>query len=430
MLREYHRLDLPIDQEMPIRKSQRESFSNYLFDGLQDVKSSSDHLIPQQSPRYLDIQRELITYSENGVTVFNGGPLDLRSFGIENAWLTPVEVRDEDGFSNFHVISINCTNGQLDFAKLFINLDPEINLKLGKNKDGDKNHLENLLKGDDKSPKVIIRPSITGSLAFPLITTPVDVPTKDIFKDRIEKLISTLNLTSSDISETNFSDIENQEFDLDTEFENFFLSKARRVETSLGTINIYGAYSLEDPWRYYEIITFNNLNELRNQGEVLVRTDSGCDIGMLYHDQGCDCRDQLHHSLEQIKNEGGLIVHIATQDGRGYGMNTKMETEAHKRGIESPFNQFAEKKGTLQAAKELFGDGFHDIRTYDGVSKMLQELGIRKVRLITDNKIKLAHLRSEANMEVNPTASETLSYCRSSLLRSYIEEKHSSDDYI
>lgn len=165
-----------------------------------------------------------------------------------------------------------------------------------------------------------------------------------------------------------------------------------------------------------------------------MRTDSGCDIGMLYHDEGCDCHPQLLKALEETKKSGGIIVHIPTQDGRGYGMNTKIVTEAHKNGIPTVLSQSTEPKGTLTVARELFGDGHHDIRTYYGVAVMLQELGFRIIDLITDNVNKIRQMQSVPELTVNPVKTDTINRIMASggnekLIR-HLEEKHGSPDYI
>lgn len=401
-----------------------------ITEGLNDVAGCQGRIIPQVSDNYLNIQSELIVEEADGVTIFFGGPLDLVNYGINDAWLTPIEVRDNDGFSNFHVISIGCDSGKnLTDASLHINLTPEDNLKLGKTTDPSVKGLHTMLRGVDEGKRVIIRPSITGSLAYPLITTPLDVPNQEIFRRRLKKAIETCGLPSAVLDEADVAQIEEQKFELGAEFENFYLSTPRIIDTPIGQVWVYGVMAMEDPWRYYEIFALEDIQKIRQKQQIVMRTDSGCDIGMLYGDLGCDCHSQLLKALEESRDVGGMIVHIPTQDGRGYGMNTKIETEAHKRGVDAVFNVGEPAMKTLTAAKRLFGETNYDIRTYDGVAKMLAELGFRDVTVITDNRIKYSHMASITVLSISRKETGTLEQVRDDNSRHHIEEKHSSADY-
>jgi GTP cyclohydrolase II len=344
------------------------TFSQALEKSLDDVNGCQGNMIPQVSKNYLEIQNQLIKFEKKGVTAFNGGPLDLRKEGIENIWLNPIEVRDEEGFSNFHVIFINCSiDEDLSSTPIHLDLTPEIDLKLRSNNKMVNNFDDLLLKPDPgpNSKKIIIRPSVTGSLAYPLITTPLDVPSEEKFKERLSKLTNSLGV-SFDVENHDYKALQAQKFELGIEFGSFILSKPRIVETELGVVRVYGVMSSEDPWRYYEIFSFKPLNDIKESNNktqinnetnsLFMRTDSGCDIGMLYHDEGCDCHSQLLHALKEAKESDGIVLHIPTQDGRGYGMNTKVETEGYKRGIETTFNKGKGNMRTLEAAEFLFGN--------------------------------------------------------------------------
>lgn len=420
-------------RHLPVSLEQEEittSFMSEIFQALMDIRSAETKLPTYVSPIYLDIQQALIANQENGVTSFLGGPLDLVEFEIDDSWLIPVESRDEEGFCNFHIIALNCKDGsELANAEVFINLAPEREIKVGNETNKSTKELRSLLLERGKEPTIIIRPSVTGSLAFPLITTPVDLPETAVIIKRLKNMISTMGLKEPDLNDVDFSEIENQRFELMAEFENFWLSEPQKIESPTGLVWVYGVFSLEDPWRYYEIFCFEDINEIRKKPKVTMRTDSGCDIGMLYHDQGCDCHDQLLRALQEAKQEHGIVVHIPTQDGRGYGMNTKIETEAHKRGMVSVFNPEGKQMKTLTAAKRLFGEGFHDIRTYDGVATMLKELGFREISLITDNRLKLTQMR-KTGLKINIKETNTMQHVKSEHLKAHLHEKHTSNDYL
>ncbi len=168
----------------------------------------------------------------------------------------------------------------------------------------------------------------------------------------------------------------------------------------------YGVTVEGDPWGYYELFTPTDLAHLQKTG-LPVRVDSGCDIGQIFNDRGCECRDQLHHALRIIVDHGnGLIVHIPSQDGRGFGAATKMETEGLKNGIIVATNgQDPHEMDTDQAARELLGDHY-DIRTYDGAGRILEALGVKSVSLETDNREKVEGI-SGSGIEVVRRSTET-----------------------
>ena len=64
-------------------------------------------------------------------------------------------------------------------------------------------------------------------------------------------------------------------------------------------INSYGLVLDDDPWKYYELFSPKPVEEV-SADELLVRVDSGCDIGQIFDDRGCDCRELLHTALAAI----------------------------------------------------------------------------------------------------------------------------------
>jgi len=159
------------------------------------------------------------------------------------------------------------------------------------------------------------------------------------------------------------------------------------------TLKVYNFFIENDPWKYYQIITNLPLKSFGKRKVLNVRLDSGCDIGQIYLDKGCECREQLHQSIINAFKKESLIVHIPGQDGRGVGFVTKMETEGIKRGIKVRTN-INDTRGfdTITSAKYLLGDNF-DYRTFDGAGKLLLSLGVKRIVLNTSNKMKLNGLR-------------------------------------
>lgn len=122
-------------------------------------------------------------------------------------------------------------------------------------------------------------------------------------------------------------------------------------------------------------------------GIVPVRIHSSCITGDLFGSLKCDCGDQLRFGLEQLKALGGGVMLYLDQEGRGIGLASKMRAYGYQ----------AEGLDTVDADAEL---GFEaDERRYEAAVAMLRELGIGKVRLLTNNPNKIAWLKA-AGIEV------------------------------
>ena len=122
--------------------------------------------------------------------------------------------------------------------------------------------------------------------------------------------------------------------------------------------------------------------EWKEDEPVLVRMHSSCMTGDIFGSQRCDCGEQLHKSMRMIEQEGkGLIVYLS-QEGRGIGLMNKI----------AAYKLQEQGDDTVDANIHL---GFRpDEREYGVGAQILREMGVGKLRLITNNPVKRVGLES------------------------------------
>lgn len=184
---------------------------------------------------------------------------------------------------------------------------------------------------------------------------------------------------------------------------------ARGAEAHLPTL--YGDYrlivytSLLDGTDYLAVVK----GDLSSCEAPLVRVHSGCVTGDVLGSLKCDCGWQLQAALHKINQEGcGVVVYVASQEGRGIGLANKI----------AAYHLQAEGLDTVEANEAL---GFPpDLRDYGIGAQVLADLGITKMRLMTNNPAKFAAMEGYGLQVVERVPLEAVP---NPLNRDYLETK-------
>jgi 3,4-dihydroxy 2-butanone 4-phosphate synthase/GTP cyclohydrolase II len=169
----------------------------------------------------------------------------------------------------------------------------------------------------------------------------------------------------------------------------------RVAETTLPTA--YGEFKavafLNDIDQYEHLALVKG--EIRPEKEILVRVHSQCLTGDVFGSFRCDCGPQLQRALEMVEEEGLGVILYMQQEGRGIGLANKIKAYA------------LQEKGrdTVEANKELGFDA--DMRDYGVGAQILAALGVKKMRLMTNNPKKIVGLEGYGIQVVGRVPVET-----------------------
>jgi 3,4-dihydroxy 2-butanone 4-phosphate synthase/GTP cyclohydrolase II len=167
-----------------------------------------------------------------------------------------------------------------------------------------------------------------------------------------------------------------------------------KLPTRFGTFDLFAYTSVVDPEPHLALCMGGVGVEVGGQipvqeEPVLVRIHSQCLTGDILASQLCDCGSQLHQAMEQVQQAGKGVILYMRQEGRGIGLLAKLQAYKlqHEEGLD-----------TVEANQRLgFGP---DLRHYGIGAQVLLDLGVRQIRLLTNNPKKVVGLETGYGLRI------------------------------
>ncbi len=149
-----------------------------------------------------------------------------------------------------------------------------------------------------------------------------------------------------------------------------------RMPTEWGDFDLYAYTQRSNGTKHLALVK----GDISGPEPVLVRVHSSCVTGDIFGSCRCDCGPQLHRAMRQIEREGRGVIVYMNQEGRGIGLLNKLKA----------YKLQEQGRDTVQANEEL---GFKsDERDYGVGASILRDLGVRQMRLLTNNPRKRSGL--------------------------------------
>jgi 3,4-dihydroxy 2-butanone 4-phosphate synthase/GTP cyclohydrolase II len=176
-----------------------------------------------------------------------------------------------------------------------------------------------------------------------------------------------------------------------------------KLPTEFGDFQLHAYESLLDGETHVALVR----GDIGDGQDVMVRVHSKCLTGDVFHSGRCDCGSQLHTAMERIATEGRGVLLYLNQEGRGIGLANKIRAyELQDQGFD-----------TVEANERL---GFKaDQRDYGIGAQILGDLGVRTMRLLTNNPRKFIGLQgyglsvsASIPLEIEPATEFTRKYLK------------------